>query len=56
MLVPGTSLDGTPGGVPLYKNGVLVGGVGVTGDGTPRPIPRFSRRKPARVYSRLRQR
>src|SRR6202795_2629613 len=22
--VPGTSLDGSPGGVPLYKNGVLV--------------------------------
>jgi uncharacterized protein GlcG (DUF336 family) len=32
-----TSLDGSPGGVPLYKNGVLVGGVGVTGDGTPQP-------------------
>jgi uncharacterized protein GlcG (DUF336 family) len=32
-----TSLDGSPGGVPLYKNGVLVGGIGVTGDGTPRP-------------------
>jgi uncharacterized protein GlcG (DUF336 family) len=26
-------LAGTPGGVPLYKNGQLVGGVGVTGDG-----------------------
>src|ERR1700736_3785306 len=35
--VIGTSLDGSPGGVPLYKNGVLVGGVGVTGDGTPQP-------------------
>ena len=34
----GTSLDGSPGGVPLYKNGVLVGGVGVTGDGVPGPI------------------
>jgi uncharacterized protein GlcG (DUF336 family) len=33
----GTSLDGSPGGVPLYKNGHLVGGVGVTGDGTPQP-------------------
>ena len=22
-----------PGGVPLYKNGVLVGGIGVSGDG-----------------------
>jgi uncharacterized protein GlcG (DUF336 family) len=26
-------LAGTPGGVPLYKGGELVGGVGVTGDG-----------------------
>src|SRR6266404_484901 len=33
----GTSLDGSPGGVPLYKNGRLVGGIGVTGDGTPQP-------------------
>src|SRR4051812_1432624 len=33
-----TSLDGSPGGVPLYKNGVLVGGLGVTGDGTPQPF------------------
>jgi len=32
--IPGTRLNGSPGGVPLYKNGQLVGGVGVTGDGT----------------------
>jgi uncharacterized protein GlcG (DUF336 family) len=32
-----TSLDGSPGGVPLYKSGILVGGIGVTGDGTPQP-------------------
>jgi uncharacterized protein GlcG (DUF336 family) len=34
----GTSLDGSPGGVPLYKKGVLVGGIGVTGDGVPGPV------------------
>jgi uncharacterized protein GlcG (DUF336 family) len=27
-------LAGTPGGLPLYENGSLVGGVGVAGDGT----------------------
>ena len=32
--IPGTSLSGSPGGLPLYKNGRLVGGVGVTGDGS----------------------
>jgi uncharacterized protein GlcG (DUF336 family) len=32
--IPGTSLDGSPGGLPLYKNGRLVGGVGVSGDGS----------------------
>jgi uncharacterized protein GlcG (DUF336 family) len=26
-------LAGTPGGLPLYKNGYLVGGIGVSGDG-----------------------
>src|SRR5436305_7457529 len=30
-----TSLDGSPGGVPLYKTGLLLVGIGVTGDGTP---------------------
>lgn len=29
--IAATSLNGIPGGVPLYKNGILVGGVGVTG-------------------------
>ena len=33
-IIPG-SLTDSPGGVPLYKNGHLVGGLGVTGDGTP---------------------
>ena len=33
--VPLTSLADSPGGVPLYKNGALVGGVGVTGDSSP---------------------
>ena len=33
--VLGAQLFGSPGGVPLYKNGRLVGGVGVTGDSTP---------------------
>jgi uncharacterized protein GlcG (DUF336 family) len=42
----GTSLDGTPGGVPLYKNGQLVGGVGVTGDGVPGPIAGFRAENP----------
>lgn len=44
--VPGTSLDGSPGGVPLYKNGMLVGGVGVTGDGVPGPIPGLRSQNP----------
>lgn len=32
--IPGTRLYASPGGVPLYKNGVLLAGIGVTGDGT----------------------
>lgn len=44
--VIGSSLDGSPGGVPLYKNGVLVGGVGVTGDGVPGPIPMLRSQNP----------
>ena len=33
-ILPG-SLNDSPGGVPLYKNGHLVGAIGVTGDGAP---------------------
>lgn len=29
--IPGTRLYGSPGGLPLYKDGVLVAGIGVTG-------------------------
>ena len=46
-----SSLDGSPGGVPLYKNGRLVGGVGVTGDGTPTPAIRGESPFPAVVRS-----
>lgn len=34
LRIAGTRLYGSPGGVPLYKNGALVAGIGVTGDGT----------------------
>lgn len=34
MRIAGTRLYGSPGGVPLYKGGELVAGIGVTGDGT----------------------
>ncbi len=44
--VLGTSLDGAPGGMPLYKGGHLVGGIGVTGDGTPPPIAGFRDENP----------
>lgn len=32
--IPMTKLNASPGGVPLYKNGRLFAGIGVTGDGT----------------------
>src|SRR5436309_5571446 len=46
MRVPNTSLDGSPGGVPLYRSGQLVGGIGVTGDGIPGPIVGFRAENP----------
>ncbi len=32
--IPGTRIYASPGGVPLFKNGLLAAGIGVTGDGT----------------------
>ena len=40
------SLDGSPGGVPLYKNGQLAGAIGVTGDGVPGPVAGFRAENP----------
>jgi len=34
LRIAGTRLYGSPGGVPIYKGGELVAGIGVTGDGT----------------------
>ncbi|MBC8002613.1 MAG: heme-binding protein [Opitutaceae bacterium] len=39
--VPATSMNGSPGGVPLYKDGFLVGGVGVVGGGREGFLPGF---------------
>ena len=33
LLTPGAGLSADPGGIPLYKNGTPVGGVGVISDG-----------------------
>src|SRR5436190_23657271 len=44
--VIGASLDGSPGGVPLYKNGQLAGAIGVTGDGVPGPVAGFRAENP----------
>ena len=41
-----TSLDGVPGGVPLYKSGQLVGAIGVTGNNVPGPIAGFRAQNP----------
>ena len=35
-VVSQSPLSGDPGGIPLYKNGVPVGGIGVAGDGSDR--------------------
>lgn len=39
--IPLTSLNGIPGGLPLYKNNVCVGGIGVTGTGIEFPPTAF---------------
>ncbi len=39
--IPLTSLNGIPGGLPLYKNNILVGGIGVTGSGIEFPPTAF---------------
>jgi len=35
--------------LPLYKNGILVGGIGVTGDGTDNSFPLFLDRTPMKM-------
>ncbi len=39
--IPLSTLNGIPGGVPLFKNNVLVGGIGVTGSGIEFPPNTF---------------
>lgn len=51
---PFGSLNDSPGGVPLYKEGQLVGGIGVTGDGVPTdlaPAAAFFLRETQRTVS-----
>ena len=62
-VVSSLPLSGDPGGIPLYKNGVPVGGIGVAGDGSDRlarsdlpydpntlPDPKASVKAPVNLY------